>query len=89
MARVHCRAQSLGMLRRSAISMLWFVAAVAVHELFWSLTGSPRPLGLVIGVMAALFAWIDPFRQFHPATGEVGTAVVADRHPPKSGFATR
>jgi hypothetical protein len=53
------------MLRRTAISALWFVSILLMHELAWSIFGSPRPLGPILGIVAASFVWLDPFGQFH------------------------
>jgi hypothetical protein len=53
------------MLRRTAISALWFVSILLMHELAWSLFGSPRPLGPILGIVAASLVWLDPFGQFH------------------------
>ena len=75
------------MLRRSVISTLWFVAAVVVYELVWSLTGSPRPLGIAVGVLAGAFAWVDPFHQFHSASA-TGAATAAQRRPNEASLAT-
>ena len=49
-------------MRRISIAALWFFAFFCVHELAWSLFGSPRLLGVAIGAGAALFVLIDPLR---------------------------
>jgi hypothetical protein len=55
------------MVRRLTISALWFVAFFCLHELAWSVFGSPRVLGLAIGCLAAAFVWVDPIRIVRPA----------------------
>lgn len=57
-------ADALGMLRRMAIAALWFVSIFCLHELAWSLFGSPRMLGIVAGGLAAAVIFFDPFRVF-------------------------
>jgi hypothetical protein len=47
-------------MRRLGIATLWFVAFLLFHELAWSVFGSPRVLGLAIGIAAAAFVIIDP-----------------------------
>ena len=54
---VHCAY----MFRRFSISALWFVSFVCLHEVAWSVAGSPRILGLVAGGLAAGFCYFDPF----------------------------
>jgi hypothetical protein len=44
---------------------MWFVSILCMHELAWSVVGSPRPLGFVLGGLAAAFVWLDPIAQFH------------------------
>jgi hypothetical protein len=56
------------MVNRFAISSLWFVSFLCVHELVWSLSGSPRLLGIVLGGSAAAFFWFDPFHLFRVAS---------------------
>jgi len=55
------------MLRRTGISALWFVSIFCLHELAWSVAGSPRLLGVVLGALAAAFVWFDPLGQLHPS----------------------
>jgi hypothetical protein len=52
--------------RRIAVAILWFGMVALAHEVLWSITGSPRLLGLVLGVIVAGFTWVDPTRQLHP-----------------------
>jgi hypothetical protein len=56
------------MSRRLTICAVWFVAFFCLHELAWSLVGSPRVLGLAIGGLAAAFMWVDPLHLARPAT---------------------
>lgn len=49
-------------MKRAVIASLWFFVAFCMHELAWSLAGSPRVLGLVLGVAAAAFVLIDPIQ---------------------------
>ena len=49
-------------MRRISIAALWFFAFFCVHELAWSLFGSPRLLGVAVGAAAAAFILIDPIR---------------------------
>lgn len=53
------------MIRRATISALWFAAFFCLHELAWSLFGSPRLLGVAIGGLAAAFVWLDPLYLSH------------------------
>jgi hypothetical protein len=55
------------MVRRLTVSALWFVAFFCMHELAWSLFGSPRVLGLAVGGIAAAFVWVDPLHLARPA----------------------
>jgi hypothetical protein len=54
----------MDMFRRLAIATLWFVSFLCLHELAWSVFGSPRVLGIVIGGAAAAFFYFDPARLF-------------------------
>ena len=47
-------------MKRAVIAGLWFFAAFCMHELAWSIAGSPRVLGLAFGAAAAAFVLIDP-----------------------------
>jgi hypothetical protein len=47
-------------MKRVAIASLWFIAAFCMHELAWSLVGSPRLLGVALGAAAAAFVLVDP-----------------------------
>lgn len=55
------------MFHRMAISALWFISFLCLHELAWSVFGSPRILGLVIACMAAGLYYFDPFHLFRAA----------------------
>lgn len=56
------------MFQRLAVAFLWFVSFLALHEIAWSLFGSPRVLGVVIGGAAAAFFYFDPSRLFTVAS---------------------
>ncbi|HEX5014208.1 MAG TPA: hypothetical protein VFV72_08620 [Candidatus Limnocylindrales bacterium] len=47
-------------MRRALTASMWFVAFLCVHELAWSLFGSPRILGLAFGAAGAAFVLMDP-----------------------------
>ena len=47
-------------MRRTLIAGLWFFAFLCVHELAWSVLGSPRILGLAFGAAGAAFVLMDP-----------------------------
>ena len=47
-------------MRRGVIALLWFLAFLCLHELVWSIVGSPRILGLAFGSAAAAFVLMDP-----------------------------
>jgi hypothetical protein len=55
-------------MKRAVTAGLWFFAAFCVHELAWSIAGSPRVLGLVFGAAAAAFVLIDPLHLLAPAS---------------------
>ena len=50
----------LSPMQRAVISILWFLAFLCLHELVWSIAGSPRMLGLAFGSAAAAFVLMDP-----------------------------
>jgi hypothetical protein len=75
------------MLRRTAVSALWFVSILCLHELAWSVAGSPRPLGIVLGALAAAFVWFDPLGQFHPLSRPSLPNGTSSRLVPKPGSA--
>jgi hypothetical protein len=77
------------MLRRTVVATLWFVSIFVAHELAWSIAGSPRQLGLILGVIAAAFIWIDPLRQFHPRSPVMGDRLMSGRIPSEAGPALR
>jgi hypothetical protein len=52
------------MFYRVAIAALWFVAFLSLHELAWSMFGSPRHLGIVAGAVGAALFYFDPARLF-------------------------
>jgi hypothetical protein len=47
------------MFSRAAIAILWFVSFACLHELLWSMFGSPRVLGIGVGLAAAAFYFFD------------------------------
>jgi len=77
------------MLRRTAVSALWFVSILCLHELAWSVAGSPRPLGIVLGALAAAFVWFDPFGQFHPSPRPSLPDGTSSRIVPEASLAPR
>jgi hypothetical protein len=73
-------------MKRAVIATLWFLSAFCMHELAWSLAGSPRILGLAFGAAAAAFVLIDPLHMLARSTavapasvGRVGSAQPAGR----------
>jgi hypothetical protein len=56
-------------MQRIAISLLWFAAFLCMHEIAWSLMGSPRELGVVLGLLAAAFVYFDPKHMFASNAG--------------------
>ena len=77
------------MLRRTTVATLWFVSIFVAHELAWSITGSPRPLGVILGLIAATVVWIDPLKVFHPRSQETGDRLMAGRLQSEVGPALR
>ena len=71
------------MARRLSIASLWFVAFLCLHELAWSVFGSPRILGLAIGGLAAAFILVDPWHLATPASTvrQVSSRLHADLDP--------
>lgn len=67
------------MLRRTVVAMLWFVSIFIAHELAWSIAGSPRPMGVILGLIAATIIWIDPLKQFHPRSQGMGDQLMSGR----------
>jgi hypothetical protein len=53
-------------MKRLIAGPLWFLAFWLMYELLWSLTGVPRLMGPVIGLVVALTVWIDPIHLFWP-----------------------
>lgn len=52
------------MFHRMAIASLWFASFLCLHEIAWSVFGSPRILGIIIGGVAAAFFYFDLARLF-------------------------
>jgi uncharacterized membrane protein AbrB (regulator of aidB expression) len=77
------------MLRRTTVASLWFVSIFVAHELAWSIAGSPRPLGLILGLIAATIVWIDPLRVFHPRSQGMGDRLMGGRIQSEVGPALR
>ena len=71
------------MVRRITISALWFLAFFCLHELAWSVFGSPRMLGVAIGALAAAYVWLYPTGVFWGANDR-HTPAVAGRAIPDS-----
>ena len=76
-------AHAASMFRRVLVSALWFAAFLCMHELAWSLFGSPRMLGVAIGALAAAYVWLYPTGAFW-GRGEPRTQAVAVRAIPDS-----
>ena len=53
-------------MKRLMAGPLWFISFALMYELLWSLTGVPREIGPIIGVMIGLTVWIDPLHWFWP-----------------------
>lgn len=60
-------------MKRAVIASLWFIAAFCMHDLAWSIVGSPRILGLALGAVAAAFVLIDPLRMLAREAVDVPT----------------
>jgi hypothetical protein len=54
-------------MKRLIAGPLWFISFALMYELLWSLTGVPRMIGPVIGLMICATVWIDPMHWFWPA----------------------
>ena len=54
-------------MKRLIAGPLWFLAFSLMYELLWSLTGVPRMVGPVIGLVIAASVWVDPLHWFWPA----------------------
>lgn len=68
---------------------MWFVSILCLHELAWSVAGSPRPLGFVLGALAAAIIWFDPIGQLHPAAPTTPPEATASRLAPDTTLAPR
>jgi hypothetical protein len=77
------------MLRRTAVATLWFASVFLAHELAWSIAGSPRPLGVILGLIAATIVWIDPLKVFHPRFQGIGDRLMSGRIQSEVGPALR
>lgn len=78
------------MIHRTAIAALWFVSFFCLHELAWSVFGSPRLLGILVGGVAAAFFYFDPFRLFAAAPSAGPDVGVNQRlAPPEGAVLTR
>jgi len=69
-----------------AISTLWFASFLCLHEIVWSVFGSPRILGIVIGCAAAAFFYFDPARLFTVASSPRPETTVDRRLTPTEGI---
>ena len=61
-------------MKRLIAGPLWFLAFWFMYELLWSLTGVPRMVGPVVGLVVAATVWIDPMHWFWPAHSSRPTA---------------
>lgn len=53
-------------MKRLIAGPLWFLAFWFMYELLWSLTGVPRMVGPVVGLVVAATVMIDPMHWFWP-----------------------
>jgi hypothetical protein len=74
------------MFQRLGIAFLWFASFLCLHELAWSVLGSPRVLGLVIGGMAAASYFFDPAHVFAAASSPHPDTTVDRRLTPAEGI---
>ena len=61
-------------MKRLIAGPLWFISFALMYELLWSLTGVPRVIGPVIGMVICATVWIDPMQWFWPAATKTTTA---------------
>ena len=54
-------------MKRFVAGLLWFLAFSLMYELLWSLTGVPRMVGPILGLIVAATVWLDPMHWFWPA----------------------
>jgi hypothetical protein len=66
-------------MKRLIAGPLWFASFALMYELLWSLTGVPRVIGPVIGLMICATVWIDPMHWFWPAASSRPTTSTASR----------
>lgn len=52
------------MKKRTVAGLLWFFAIWAAYEVIWSVAGVPRPIGPILGLLAAGAVVIDPTGRF-------------------------
>jgi hypothetical protein len=64
-------------MKRLIAGPLWFLAFWFMYELLWSLTGVPRMVGPVIGLVVAVTVWIDPMHWFWTARPSRPTTSIA------------
>jgi hypothetical protein len=77
------------MLRRTGLAALWFVSILWLHELAWSVAGSPRPIGFLLAGFAAAVIWFDPLARFHPSPRLAANDRADDRLIPETGLVRR
>ena len=53
-------------MKRFVAGPMWFLSFWLMYELLWSLTGVPRVMGPVVGLVVATTVWIDPMHWFWP-----------------------
>ena len=52
------------MVKRAVAGLLWFFSIWVAYDLIWSLTGIPRSVGPVLGLVFAVIVVIDPTGRF-------------------------
>jgi hypothetical protein len=52
------------MSKRAVAGFLWFLSIWVAYEVIWSITGAPRPIGPILGLVAASLVVIDPTGRF-------------------------
>lgn len=48
------------MTKRAVGGLLWFLAISSAYEFLWAITGVPRDLGPICGLLAAAVVVVDP-----------------------------
>lgn len=48
------------MSKRAVAGFLWFLSIWLAYEVVWSVVGTPRTIGPILGLVAAAFVVVDP-----------------------------